>query len=78
MHDYFQMAPAVNIYAHEYPTTLKYHMLPTHLWGEISTEKNCFFYNWKLWKMQSAATLNTRIVSDLSNARVDNFKMIMD
>ncbi len=43
MHEYFQMAPAVNIYAHQYPTTSKYHMLPTHLRDEISTKKICFF-----------------------------------
>ena len=39
MQKYFQMAPAVNIYTHEHPTTSKYHMLPTHLRGEISTQK---------------------------------------
>ena len=43
MQKYFHMAPAVNIYTHEYPTTSKYHMLPTHLRGEISTQKICFF-----------------------------------
>ncbi len=43
MQKYFQMAPAVNIYTHEYPTTSKYHMLPTHLRGEIPTQKICFF-----------------------------------
>ncbi len=39
----FQMASAVNIHAHEYSTLSKYHMLPTHLSGEISTKKICFF-----------------------------------
>ena len=34
MHEYFQMTPAVNIYAHEYPTTSKYHMLPNHFNSE--------------------------------------------
>ncbi len=43
MQKYFQMAPVVNIYTHEYPTTSKYHMLPTHLRGEISTHKIGFF-----------------------------------
>ncbi len=43
MQKYFQMAPTVNIYTHEYPTTSKYHMLPTNLRGEISTQKICFF-----------------------------------
>ncbi len=42
MQKYFQMAPAVNIYTHEYSTASKYHMLPTHLRGEISTQKICF------------------------------------
>ena len=37
------MALAVNNYAHEYPTTSKYHMLPTYLRGEISTKKICVF-----------------------------------
>ena len=37
INEYFQMVPAVSIYAHEYPTTSKYHMLPTNLGGEIST-----------------------------------------
>ena len=41
MQKYFQVAPAVNIYTHEYPTTSKY-MLPTHLRGEILTQKICF------------------------------------
>ncbi len=41
MHKYFQMAPAVNIYTHEYPSTSKYHMLPTHLRGDISAQKIC-------------------------------------
>ncbi len=36
MQKIFQMAPAVNTYTHEYPTTSKYLMLPTHLRGEIS------------------------------------------
>ncbi len=43
MQKYFQMASAVNIYIHEYPTTSKYRMLPTHLRGEISIQKICFF-----------------------------------
>ena len=43
MHEYFQMARTANIYAHEYPATVKYHMLPIHLRGEISTKINCFF-----------------------------------
>ncbi len=42
MQKYFQMSPAVNIYTHEYTTTSKYHMLPTHLRGENSTQKICF------------------------------------
>ncbi len=41
MQKYFQVAPAVNIYTHEYPTTSKYHNLPTHLRGEILTQKIC-------------------------------------
>ncbi len=43
MQKYFQMAPAVYIHTHEYPTTSKYRMLPTHLRGEISTLKISFF-----------------------------------
>ncbi len=44
MQKYFQIAPTVNIYTQEYPSTSKYHiMLPTHLRGEISTQKICFF-----------------------------------
>ncbi len=39
----FRMAPAGNIYVHEYPTKSKYHILPTHLRGEISTKNICFF-----------------------------------
>ncbi len=42
MQKYFQMAPAVNIYTHEYPTASKYHMLPAQGRGEISTQKICF------------------------------------
>ena len=37
------MAPTVDISAHEYPSTSKYHMLPTHLKGTVSTKKICFF-----------------------------------
>ncbi len=43
MQKIFQMATAINIYAHEYPTISKYHMLPTHLRGGIWTKKICFF-----------------------------------
>ncbi len=43
MHEYLQMAATVNIYAHEYPTTSKHHMIPIHLRGEISTKKICLF-----------------------------------
>ena len=35
MHEYFHMAPSVNIYAYGYPTTSKYHMLPIHLRGQL-------------------------------------------
>ncbi len=31
MHEYVQMVPAGNSYAHEYPTTSKCYMLPAHL-----------------------------------------------
>ncbi len=31
MQKYFQMAPAVNIYTHEHPTTPKYHDMQTSL-----------------------------------------------
>ncbi len=41
------MAPADNIYANGYPTTSKYHMLPTHLRDEISTKEICFLYAYK-------------------------------
>ncbi len=50
MQKYFQMAPTVNIYTHEYPITSKYHMLPTHLRGEISTQKiakSVFSLDWQ-------------------------------
>ena len=30
MHEYFHMAPSVNIYAHGYPTTSKHNILSTH------------------------------------------------
>ncbi len=43
------MALAVNIYAHKYPTTSKYHMLPIHGRGEISTKK-IFFFNIGLYR----------------------------
>ena len=43
MQKILQIASAVNNYAHEYPTISKYHMLPIHLRGEISTKKICFF-----------------------------------